>query len=65
MVRPMRRGSCALVATLAVLVVFTWTAARIHFLAGGNWTALFWTGAGVPLPPELQAGTYRMPAEAY
>jgi hypothetical protein len=61
----MRRGACAAVATLAVLLVLAWSATRIHFLNGGNWTALFCTGVDVPLPPELDAGTYRVTGNAY
>jgi hypothetical protein len=57
----MRRSACASVALLAVALVLAWSATRVHFLNGGNWTALFCTGAGVPLPPEVDAGTYRVP----
>ena len=60
-----RRGNSAAVATLSVLLVFCWTAARVHFVTAGNWTALFYTGAGIPMPPELDKGTYRMSADGY
>jgi hypothetical protein len=50
---------------VAVLLVFSWSAARVHFTSGGNWTALFCTGADVRLPPDLDAGTYRTPLGGY
>jgi hypothetical protein len=50
---------------LALALVLAWSAARVHFVNGGNWTALFCSGAGVPLPPELDAGTYRVPVVGY
>ena len=59
------RGACALVAILSALLVFAWTAARIHYACGGNWTAVFCTGATFPLPPDLDAGTYRFPGTGY
>jgi hypothetical protein len=45
----------------AVLLVLLWTTLRIHYVFGGNWTALFCTGAKSPVPPELEADTYRFP----
>jgi hypothetical protein len=57
----MRRTACASAAVFAVGLVLAWSATRVHFLDGGNWTALFCTGAGAPLPPEVDAGTYRVP----
>jgi hypothetical protein len=59
------RGACARTAILAVVLVLGWSALRVHFLNGGNWTALFCTGVDVPLPPELDAGTYRVIGSAY
>jgi hypothetical protein len=59
------RGACVLVATLSALLVFAWTAARIHYACGGNWTAVFCTGAQFHVPPELDAGTYRFPGTGY
>ncbi len=32
---------------------------------GGNWTAAFCTGANFPVPPGLEAGTYRFPGDGY
>jgi hypothetical protein len=54
-----------LVAALAALLVFGWTAARIHYACGGNWTAVFDTGANSRVPPELDAGTYRSKGAGY
>jgi hypothetical protein len=59
------RGASARVATLAVALVFAWTAARIHYAYGGNWTAIFCTGTIFRVPPELEAGTYRFPGAGY
>lgn len=60
------RGACSCIAIAAVLLVFLWTALRIHYVFGGNWSALFCTGAESPVPPELEAGTYRFPgADGY
>jgi hypothetical protein len=53
---------CAAWALLAVLAVLCWQAATVHFSYGGNWTALFCTGALQPAPPELAATTYIFPA---
>ncbi len=61
---PCRRAS-ALAATLAALLVFAWTAARIHYACGGNWTAVFCTGTTFRVPPDLAAGTYRFPGAGY
>ena len=59
------RRACASLALLAVLLVSIWTAARIHYVFGGNGTALFYNGAMFPVPPELEEGTYRAEAEGY
>ena len=59
------RGACALVSIVSVLVVFAWTAARIHYACGGNWTAAFDTGAIFRVPPDLDAGTYRFEGTGY
>ena len=59
------RGACAGVALLSALVVFAWTAARIHYACDGNWTALFCTGTALRVPPELDAGTYRFEGHGY
>jgi hypothetical protein len=54
-----------LTAILAVLPAFVWSAARVHFVDGGNWTALFCTGVVVSVPPDLDAGTYRVASTGY
>ena len=59
------RGACAGVALLSALVVFAWTAARIHYACDGNWTALFCTGTALRVPPDLDAGTYRFEGHGY
>jgi hypothetical protein len=64
--RPLaRRRACASVAFLAVLLVFVWTAARIHYAFGGNRTAVFCTGSLFRVPPDLDAGTYRFRGDGY
>jgi hypothetical protein len=55
------RGVRICIAIAAVLFVFVWTTLRIHYVFGGNWTALFCTGTKYPVPPELEALTYRFP----
>ena len=55
------RGVCIYAAISAVLLVFVWTTLRIHYVFGGNWSALFCTGAKSRVPPELEADTYRFP----
>ncbi len=47
------------IALLAALLVIAWQATTVHFNYGGNWTGLFCTGASLPVPPELDAGTLR------
>lgn len=59
------KRECAALALIAVLAVFGWTAARVHFTNGGNWTALFSTGVDFPVPPDLAAGTYQVPGTGY
>jgi hypothetical protein len=61
----MSTSRCAQVAILAVLLVSLWTAARVHYVFGGNWTAIFYTGSNFRTPPELDAGTYRFPGPGY
>ena len=48
-----------------MLLVLAWSAVRVHYIDGGNWTALFCVGASVPMPPELVAMTYRVPYGGY
>jgi hypothetical protein len=52
-------GACSYTAIAAVLLVFLWTTLRIHYVFGGNWTALFCTGSESPVPSELESDTYR------
>lgn len=59
------RRSAIFVAALAVTIVLGWTAARVHYVFGGNWTALFCTGASFRMPPDLEPGTYRFPGAGY
>lgn len=59
-----RRASAGL-ALLAVVVVFIWTAARIHYVFGDNWTALFYNSTMFALPSELEEGTYKFEASGY
>jgi hypothetical protein len=59
---PKQRTLCLLFALGVVLAVLSWQAATVHFNYGGNWTALFMTGALDPVPPELSAQTYVFPA---
>ena len=47
------------IALLAALLVLAWQATTVHFNYAGNWTGLFCTGASLPVPPELDAGTVR------
>src|SRR5271168_2707503 len=57
------RASCA--AAIAVTVILGWTTARVHYVFGGNWTALFCTGANQRMPPDLEPGTYRFQGTGY
>lgn len=59
------RGTCARVAILSALLIFVWTAARIHYVFRGNWTAVFFTGTNFRMPPDLAAGTYRVAGTGY
>ncbi len=59
------RRACAGLALLAVLLVSIWTTARIHYVFGGNWTALFCSSTMFDVPPELDEGTYRFASDGY
>jgi len=59
------RARCALVALLGVLAVFAWTTAKVHYTCDGNWTAVFCTGANLPIPPDLRETTYLFPGDGY
>jgi hypothetical protein len=51
-----------LVALCATALAFGWQFARVHFVYGGNWTSLFYTGASSPVPEELaREHIYRFP----
>jgi len=62
---PLQRRTCALVALFALAVVFSWTVLRVHYVFGGNWTAIFYNGTVFEQPPDLQAGTYRVEGTGY
>ena len=47
------------VAFLATVLVFVWQASTVHFNYAGNWTGLFCTGSTLPVPPELDTGSFR------
>jgi hypothetical protein len=52
-------------AALATLAVLGWETLTVHFNYGGDWTALYDTGAWVRLPPELAGeDVYRFPNSA-
>ncbi len=59
------RRVCAAAAVLSALLVFLWMAAHIHYAFGGNWTAAFYTGTIFPVPPDIEAGTYRFQGPGY
>ena len=59
------RRVCRLVGILSARLVFIWTAARIHYVFDGNWTALPCTGSDFGVPPDLNAGTYRFEGGGY
>jgi hypothetical protein len=59
------RRACASVALASALLVFAWTAGRIHYAFGGNWTAVFCTGTLFQVPRDLEAGTYRFEGSGY
>jgi hypothetical protein len=52
-------------AIFSALLIFAWTAARVHYAFGGNWTAVFCTGMAFRVPPDLDAGTYRFEGAGY
>ena len=59
------RTRATYVAAIALTVILVWTTARVHYAFGGNWTALFCTGANFPVPPDLEPGTYRFQGAGY
>ncbi len=49
------RGPALLWAALSAGVVLAWWAATVRCNYGGNWTALYWSGADLRTPPQLSA----------
>ncbi len=52
-------------ALLAALLAFSWQFLIVTLNYGGNWSALFCTGAHRDVPPALAHATYRFPADGY
>lgn len=52
---------CLRWAVLATLLALAWQFLTVTFNYRGNWTALFRTSQKLEPPPELAAGTYRIP----
>jgi hypothetical protein len=53
-------------ASTAVVVALAWQSLTIHFNREGQWTALYCTGAALPVPPSLAAeNVYRFPGTGY
>jgi hypothetical protein len=51
-----KEGSrAALLALIAVIVLFGWQCLTVHFNYGGNWTGLFCIRPGMPVPAFLKA----------
>jgi hypothetical protein len=46
-------------AVLALALLLLWQFLTVHYNRDGNWTALFLTGNGSAIPPDLAAGTYK------
>ena len=44
---------------LALALLLSWQSLTVYANFGGNWTGLFRTGRLTPVPPSLQAGTFR------
>ena len=57
-----RRATSLLVGVIAVFAAAGWQALTVHANYQGNWTALFSTSQSTALPPELDRGTFRFPA---
>jgi len=56
---------CFCYALAAALLALLWQFLIVTFNYGGNWSALFCTGAGARVPPELEADTYRFETGGY
>jgi energy-converting hydrogenase Eha subunit C len=52
-------------AVLALGLLLLWQFLTVHYVRGGNWTALFLTGADSGIPPDLSPGTYKFPGPGY
>jgi len=52
--------ACVIVAAIATIGAVTWLALNVAFIHRGNVTGLFYTGAGVALPRQMQAHTQRV-----
>jgi hypothetical protein len=59
------RRACAVLALVSALLVLAWSAGRIHYEFGGNWTAAFFTGSRFVVPPDLREGTYCVEGTGY
>ena len=65
MLDPQARAQCLKTALAAMLMVLVWQFATVRFNYAGNWSGLFCTGSEVPLPPELNSSTARIPGLGY
>src|SRR5437016_3992862 len=60
------RTRCLLFALLCTACLAAWQALTVHYSYGGNWTALFCTGSGLPTPPALNSEhIYLFPGPGY
>ena len=50
--------NAALTALVALALLLVWLPLTVRCNYGGNWSALFCSGAKLKAPPELEAGTY-------
>src|SRR4051794_36684730 len=48
------RLAAVAIGCLAAALVLSWQTLRVRYTYGGNWSALFCTGAQYPVPPELE-----------
>ena len=46
------------IALLAAVLILGWQGLAVHYVYGGNWTALFCTGDHFPIPAQFQENTY-------
>jgi hypothetical protein len=52
-------------AVAAVGLLLLWQFLTVHYNRGGNWTALFLTGQGSAIPPDLAPETYQFPGRGF